>query len=213
MPSAVELMTTALPSLELLMKALLFIELWRRDPKVVPISWRDNECVRQETKLCFSTLPFDGIVQPHPPILRGIGVVSQALQHVGHRVSSTPQFPLQVITPLDTSLGSTKPCRGYSNSRACLLPPSSCSHLHQIPEPTMASDGGADVFKQLRLSGESLIPEKQSGRHKDSPIPPISVLEYQDLALRRRTYRESYADYWESTKPRLEQVSRQTRME
>lgn len=63
----------------------------------------------------------------------------------------------------------------------------------------MESDGGADVFKQLRLSGEPLIVEKRSDRHKDGPIPPIPLLEYQDLALDRIAYCESYAEYWEST--------------
>jgi amidase len=57
-----------------------------------------------------------------------------------------------------------------------------------------------ESVQPLNFSGEPLIPEKQSGRHKDGPIPPISVLEYQDLALRRKTYCESYADYWELTK-------------
>jgi len=96
-PSAVGVMSTSLPSLELLIKAILSTEPWQRDPDVVPIPWRESEIVKRNTKLCFASLSFDGIMQPHPPVQRGMRLVTQALKNAGHKVLTTispPQQPL-----------------------------------------------------------------------------------------------------------------------
>lgn len=60
----------------------------------------------------------------------------------------------------------------------------------------MYADGHHDIQKQLALSGEPLLDDlKEAYKLK----APISLLEYQDLALQIRDYREAYADYWDST--------------
>ncbi|OJD30133.1 general amidase [Diplodia corticola] len=64
----------------------------------------------------------------------------------------------------------------------------------------MDADGGADVFEQLKLSGEPLIPELQP-EFGDEPAPPTPLLEFYNNTLRLKKYRERYQSYWESTSP------------
>jgi len=62
----------------------------------------------------------------------------------------------------------------------------------------MYSDGGANIWEQLRLSGEAPIKELV-GQLGTGPKPPLSLREYQALGLRRIEYRQRYREYWNST--------------
>ncbi|CAF3700813.1 unnamed protein product [Rotaria sp. Silwood1] len=75
------------------MKAILEQEPWDYDPKVIEIPWREEKYNEGKTgKKIFGVttvngvLGFDGVVMPHPPILRGIQMVVNALQRAGHTV-------------------------------------------------------------------------------------------------------------------------------
>ena len=60
----------------------------------------------------------------------------------------------------------------------------------------LGADGSHDIQKQLKLSGEPLIPQLRKGfKLKD----PLDVLEYQDLTMKGRAFCETYADYWNGT--------------
>jgi amidase len=60
----------------------------------------------------------------------------------------------------------------------------------------MYADGHHDIHKQLSLSNEPILDDlKEAYKLRE----PMSVLEYQDLALQIRGYKEAYADYWDST--------------
>ncbi len=86
--SAIGIMSTALPSLKLMMQAMLSTEPWRRDHDVAQVPWREGHTVAPTTKLCFAALPFDGVVRPHPPIQRGMDLMIKALQDAGHKVEN-----------------------------------------------------------------------------------------------------------------------------
>ncbi|KAL9625230.1 MAG: hypothetical protein Q9160_000632 [Pyrenula sp. 1 TL-2023] len=62
----------------------------------------------------------------------------------------------------------------------------------------MASDGRANIWEQLNLSGEPPVKEleKELG---NGPKSPMTLLEYQALGLEREKYRQSYREYWNST--------------
>lgn len=78
-------MSTSLLGLKLIMASLLSTEPWLRDPSVVPMPWRkEKESI--PGKLCFAVLRNDRMVQPHPPIARGIEIVVDAVKHSGHTV-------------------------------------------------------------------------------------------------------------------------------
>ncbi|KAM3084456.1 hypothetical protein ACMFMF_001812 [Clarireedia jacksonii] len=76
-------------------------------------------------------------------------------------------------------------------------PPTMNNLRLKIKQPAvMYADGHHDIQKNLALSGEPILDAlKEAYKLKE----PISVLEYQDLALQIRNFREAYADYWDST--------------
>lgn len=62
----------------------------------------------------------------------------------------------------------------------------------------MASDGGANIWEQLYLSGEPPIRELEE-ELGNGPKSPMTLLEYQALGQKRENYRQSYREYWNST--------------
>jgi len=62
---------------------------WRDDPDVVDLAWREQmftEVEEIKTGLVFGILKSDGTVTPHPPILRAMEIVEDALRQKGHEV-------------------------------------------------------------------------------------------------------------------------------
>ncbi|KAK3169594.1 hypothetical protein OEA41_008978 [Lepraria neglecta] len=60
----------------------------------------------------------------------------------------------------------------------------------------LKAEGAHDVYQQLDLSGEPLVPPlRKSFQLRD----PTSLLEYQDLTIQRKVYNAAYSDYWNST--------------
>jgi amidase len=78
-------MSTSLLGLKLIMTSLLSTKPWFRDPSVVPMPWREEK-ESIDGKLCFAVLRNDRMVQPHPPIARGIEMVVDAVKNSGHTV-------------------------------------------------------------------------------------------------------------------------------
>ncbi|KAJ5168763.1 Amidase [Penicillium canariense] len=83
-------------SLTLLFKAVLSQQPWYHDPLVLELPWRD--AIVEETRslieqakagnstLAFAIMHWNGVDRVHPPIARGLKLVEQALQKMGHRV-------------------------------------------------------------------------------------------------------------------------------
>jgi len=83
------------------MTSLLSTEPWLRDPEVVPIPWRpelENEVGERadqdgsangKTPLKLGIFWSDGYVTPHPPVMRGLRLLANAVKESGHKVSLT----------------------------------------------------------------------------------------------------------------------------
>lgn len=97
--STVGFLGTSLDALELLLKSVLSTNPWQRDPSVVPIPFRqeviDSFTSRVDEQgrpklaakpLKIGVLWTDGVVGPHPPVLRGLRIVHDALKSSGHKV-------------------------------------------------------------------------------------------------------------------------------
>ena len=72
---------------------------WRRDPKCLPVPWRQENAVQRTytLKLAF-TPPHDGLVHVHPPIARALEHAKAACQHAGHDISRwQPQATLEAL--------------------------------------------------------------------------------------------------------------------
>lgn len=77
-------LSTSFGGVEVFMKALLDQRPWLLEPSLVNLPWKTSSQLRQDSaekrKLRVGVLADDGVVKPHPPILRGINTVSAALK-------------------------------------------------------------------------------------------------------------------------------------
>ncbi|KAK9366349.1 amidase signature domain-containing protein [Lipomyces kononenkoae] len=77
-------LAVSLADLTLFSKALLGQEPWKHDPRVAPLPFKDYEVPPRP--LVFAIESNDGVVTPHPPVLRAIAMVTEALTKAGHEV-------------------------------------------------------------------------------------------------------------------------------
>lgn len=84
--SVVGPLATNVPSLRLVMQAILAQNPWLHDPLVHEIPWRPEQEQIEPKKLSFGVLRSDGVVNPHPPIRRALDIVVKALRAQGHEV-------------------------------------------------------------------------------------------------------------------------------
>jgi amidase len=97
--SSIGFMGTSLEAIELVFKAVLGTEPWLRDPAVIPIPFRSGlqdsymskvdsrgNAKSTEKPLKMGIFWSDGMVGLHPPVLRGLHVVANALKKAGHKV-------------------------------------------------------------------------------------------------------------------------------
>lgn len=88
-------------TLRLVVKSLLTLEPWLRDPLVDEKPWREDHEQQildhigakqsQTPKLAFGIMRHDGMVNPQPPIQRALDIVENILKKLGHKVPFNPQ--------------------------------------------------------------------------------------------------------------------------
>lgn len=66
---------------------------WLHDPTVLKLPWtplipETRESNLGQKQLCLGYMFHDNIVMPHPPVIRAMRMVIQALEAVGHKVES-----------------------------------------------------------------------------------------------------------------------------
>jgi len=91
MPTVVGMLGPSVTTLRYVFEALVSSEPWLTDPSVLPIPWRQP---KRYSKLSFGFMDFDGVVVPHPPILRALRMTREALQAAGHEVRTFPYHHL-----------------------------------------------------------------------------------------------------------------------
>ena len=86
-------MGSSISCLHLALKSLISSRPWLYDPSVVEMEWKDQfdtegpKITSPNERLCFGILECDGVVNPHPPIVRALNLVKQTLSDCGHSVS------------------------------------------------------------------------------------------------------------------------------
>ena len=83
-------MTNSLSGIKEFMTAVLAERPWNLDPLVIRKPWSEAEWNLCEhggmgARLCFAIMWDNGVVKPHPPLLRAMRVVKKALEAAGHR--------------------------------------------------------------------------------------------------------------------------------
>lgn len=83
-------MANSLNSVITFTKAIIGAQPWRYDPLTIRKAWSEEEWNLVEHggvggQLCFAIMWDNGVVKPHPPLLRAMRVVKMALKQAGHR--------------------------------------------------------------------------------------------------------------------------------
>lgn len=129
--SAIGGMGHSIQDLRILTKTMLDVQPWTLDPNVVPLPWRQD--LEDETrkkiaskKLRFGVIRSDGMVRPHPPIVRAVDEAVKALVANGHEV-----FQSYVVSSSDTAemsmsghrMGTSRSCRSIWNTGVSKIRP------------------------------------------------------------------------------------------
>ncbi|KAH6614362.1 amidase signature domain-containing protein [Chaetomium sp. MPI-SDFR-AT-0129] len=159
--------------LRLLVRAILGVEPWKADPKVLTLPWRDSEELKARQKIASKKLTFgvlrdDGVVTPHPPVRRVVEEAAQKLTAHGYEVIEWE--------------------------------PPAHSEAFEIAWAAFTADAGRDIHNQLSLSGEVPVPELAAVYGETfGHLPPKTVNDLWDSQRRRDEFQISYLRYWEST--------------
>ncbi len=97
-------MTRSLEGVKAFMKNVISCEPWQYDPLMIRKKWNEDEYSLVEhgggKQLCFGIIWDDGLIKPHPPVLRGLETTKMALIRAGHKGSLL--YDLSLFCPEDT---------------------------------------------------------------------------------------------------------------
>ncbi|ENH65809.1 Acetamidase [Fusarium oxysporum f. sp. cubense race 1] len=178
---AIGFMATSIDALEVMFKAVLGREPWLKDPAVIPITFRQGVAESYQRRaddkgnakfgerpLKMGVLWRDGMVGLHPPVLRGLKVVVEALKKAGHKVIDWKPPSHETATNIHASGG------------------------------FLSADGAHDIHQHLNRSGEPLIPDLRDGLKLKTPTELLKYqdLTIQGLEFERQysDYWNSTAD-------------------
>lgn len=75
-------LSTSIAGIRLFLKTLIDAEPWLVEPSLIPLPWRDLSAV-PERKLRVGVMWDDGVVKPHPPVVRALRELVEQLKGVG----------------------------------------------------------------------------------------------------------------------------------
>ncbi|KIM22010.1 hypothetical protein M408DRAFT_333129 [Serendipita vermifera MAFF 305830] len=183
-------MSRTLSGLKVFTKCVLDTRPWDRDPVVPRMPWNQQayELIEHGNggKLCIGILVHDGHTMPHPPILRALKMVREALEKAGHHtIEWEPRWHEELYqTQWDIETGD--------------LAEDILTECSATGEPHITSFKEEDVMAALHaLPGED--PPQQR-----SPFYTRHLTAYQlwKLHERKRELRKLYLDYWQSSRER-----------
>jgi Asp-tRNA(Asn)/Glu-tRNA(Gln) amidotransferase A subunit family amidase len=147
MPTTIGIMGHSVSTLKLVLKSLLSTEPWLRDPNTLPIPWRGEKEYDAEKesgqKPAFGFMFNDGVVSPHPPISRALGIIRKALEDSGYQVCAESKLPVapKVGAVSDSASSFSTGCRRQTTS---LLKYMRVNHLSSLV------DGADYVFNRAQ---------------------------------------------------------------
>lgn len=175
-PSTVGVLGTSLAATHLVFSSIVATQPWLRDPGLAPVPWRQH--LVDETLARATT---SGAANEQKPLKLGIYWTDNVV---------TPQPP--ITRGLRTVVEFVK----NAGHQVVKWTPPDQSTAKRVHLAFLKADGGHDIHKQLKLSGEPLIPpHRETFQLRD----PLSLVTYQELTVEGRDYEGAYSDYWNST--------------
>ncbi|CAG9995553.1 unnamed protein product [Clonostachys byssicola] len=160
-------MTVDRDALELFMKAALESKPWLTDPSLTFKPWTPFRFIQQ---LKVAIMWWDGVVKPHPPMIRALQEVAEACKKAGMEVVDWDAESLHHETSWEL--------------------------LTQLYWP----DGGEEALGLMKEGGESVLPLSKFILQEHSQIKNLSQHELWDVCRRRDEYRAEYARAWTNSK-------------
>lgn len=78
-------LSTSLEGCKLFVKTLIDAKPWHKEPSLLPFPWKQEQFFKGK-KLKVAVLWDDGVVKPHPPVLRALKEVVETLKAKGHEI-------------------------------------------------------------------------------------------------------------------------------
>ncbi|KAG6835043.1 hypothetical protein H0H93_005330, partial [Arthromyces matolae] len=187
-------LSTSIHGLKVFMQAVMSQKAWLRDPHVLRRGWNqdgyelvdhggvNNAENGQSPRLCFAIMWNDGVIDPHPPITRGLLMAKEALVQAGHKVRAITMSLVIDWNPLN--------------------------HKDIVKVASaIYSSGAIDEFRSLSSStGEPLIKSMVPGEEFTGLQPDyqaqdklVTAYELWQVHKKRLELRTQYAQHWLST--------------
>ncbi|KAJ3760549.1 general amidase [Lentinula raphanica] len=180
-PSVLGPFSNSLAGIKTFMKTVIDAQPWLKDPLAVRKRWSDDEYNLADhgngENLCFAIMWDDGIIVPHPPIIRGLEMVKKALLDAGHKVIDWKPSKHAEMHKCLGDIWAAGAADDYSAVTAL------------VGEPVIPS-----------MSLESEIPVVDIIDNLDRVITPsVSAYQLWQMHKKKRILREEYLQLWENT--------------
>jgi amidase len=173
--SALGPLSNTLAGIKAFMKIVIESQPWLKDPLAMRKRWSDDEYGLvdhgQGKELCFAILWDDGLVVPHPPIIRGLEMTKKALLEAGHHVIDWKPFKHDEIYTVSNAIWQA----GAKEDFTVVTAPTG--------EPVIASMG--------------LDQEVPTGF--DLANAALSAYQLWQMHKKKRDLREEYLQHWNDT--------------
>ncbi|THW99561.1 glutamyl-tRNA amidotransferas-like protein subunit A [Aureobasidium pullulans] len=184
--SVVGPITHSVPDMRLFVQSVLEQEPWKHDSKVIPMPWRQSEhdaAVKKTTsdKLTLGFFNNDGVVMPHPPILRGVDKVVSTLRENGHEVIDWKPYRHDYAVDLIQGIYASDAGKDIHTVLSASGEPA-IPNINDLVDPSIS---GADITKlwdvqlqkwkfQMEYIEEWNKLEEKLGKEMDAFIMPIT---------------------------------------
>ncbi|KAF8591861.1 general amidase [Ramaria rubella] len=180
LPSVLGPLSPSFAGVKLFMKAIIDAKPWRRDPLAINKPWDQRGYELTEhghgRKLVFGIIWNDGVVVPHPPVVRALAMTREALVSAGHTVIDWNPYKHAEIVKVAKDIWRAGSEEDYK---------------------TVTMISGEPVINTMSLDVDG--PPSSKTRAFLPQIDPMSAYALWQLHKIRRTLREEYLDHWEAT--------------
>ncbi|OBZ78579.1 Acetamidase [Grifola frondosa] len=177
-------MANSLSAVKIFTKAIIDAKPWRKDPLAVHKAWSDGEYALSEHgsggKMCFAIMWDNGVIKPHPPLVRAMKMTKLALEAAGNTVIDwEPHRHLEIyknaetIFAADEGTGYRTECALSGEPLIQTMRPSVDAHEYPLDEPFAKTIVGK--------------------------VKHLNAYELWKLHEEKRALRKSHLDHWEAT--------------
>lgn len=169
--AAIGPLTRTLGAAKLMTKVIIDSEPWKNDPDLVALPWK-SEPLKDQKKLRIGILKDDGVVKPHPPVLRALDIVSEGLKKAG----SVDGYEIELVE----------------------FEPYQHDYAWEIISTLYFEDGAKGLLKQLEDTNEPLLPLTKFMTLENPHLTYHTITSLWEWNVKKSKYREAYQNHWNS---------------